>query len=448
VSNRTNQRPVDAAPPTAIRTYRTAKPRADGPTKITAPRTAKRFQRISALLCLLPMLMYAQAPDADIFAELDAARVAAEAADAATLSPQEFASAMSEYADALRAFDKGKDVEYLQRRASEAEALFREAELNAIRTRYLGPAREALALARSERTDKTAPRTTARAEQLLAEADQLLVADRYATVPAIERARHASYEARHAIHVGSLVEQVRSKDLTIEDIILDWESALLSIADVLELEPDVSQGSAALRDELTGYARELLELREINAEQSLAIRGLEDEIRELDARLGGAAADREALVRKVARQARIREQFEQVADTFDPDEAIVLRDGDRMIIRLVGLQFASNSAEFEPAFEPLMAKVNAAIDVFPQCSLIVEGHTDSQGNVERNQQLSEQRAQAVSRYLTEELLIPGFRIRAVGYGDSRPVASNRTEESRAQNRRIDLIITPAADSLY
>ena len=66
----------------------------------------------------------------------------------------------------------------------------------------------------------------------------------------------------------------------------------------------------------------------------------------------------------------------------------------------------------------------------------------------RNQQLSEQRASAVMNYMTDRLRIPAFRIRAVGYGDSRPVASNRTEEGRAQNRRIYLIITPKPDSLY
>jgi len=189
------------------------------------------------------------------------------------------------------------------------------------------------------------------------------------------------------------------------------------------------------------------ELRATVAEQNVQILGLEDEIRELDSRLGGAAEDRDALIRKVERQARIREQFGQVKDTFEPDEAIVLRDGDKLIIRLVGLNFASNSANLDPSSAPLMAKVEAAIAVFPQCTLTVEGHTDSIGKVERNQTLSEDRATSVMNYMTGTLRIPSFRIAAVGYGDSRPVASNRTDEGRAQNRRIDLIITPRPDSL-
>lgn len=445
MSERTNQPSAGSPEATAILTegalrYRSAR-------RVTAL-VAGTFRRAAAIVCLVPGLVLAQSPGNEIFADVDQAREAAEAADAPNLSPGEFARATSKYADGLRDFDRGKNEERIRRNLDEAEELFREAELNAIRALHLGVARNTLALARAERTDKMAPRTTARAEELLADADALLVADRYDTAPAIELARRAEYEARHAMHIGKVVEQLRDKDLTPEDLIIDWESALLSVADAFEFEADLSRGPGETRDALIVYARELAELREIVAEQNVAIRGLEEEIRELDARLGGAAADRDALIRKVERQARIREQFGQVADKFEPDEAIVLRDGDNLIIRLLGLRFASNSAEFDASFEPLMAKVDAAIQVFPQCSLTVEGHTDSVGKVERNQQLSEQRASAVMNYMTDRLRIPAFRIRAVGYGDSRPVASNRTEEGRAQNRRIDLIITPKPDSLY
>lgn len=445
MSDRTNQPPLNTPRATARLTE--PAPRCPGARAVGAGRF-RAFRRTTAILGLLPVLALAQAPDSELFADVDRAREAAEAADAASLSPGEFASATSKYADGLRDFDRGKNAERVRRSLDEAEELFRAAELNAIRALHLGVARNTLALARAERTDKTAPRTTARAEKLLADADALLVADRYDTGPAIDLARRAEYEARHAMHIAEVVEQLRGKDLTPEDVIIDWESALLSVANAFDFEPDLSEGPAATRDALISYARELMELREIVAEQGVAIRGLEEEIRELDARLGGAAADRDALIRKVERQARIREQFAQVAETFEPDEAIVLRDGDNLIIRLLGLRFASNSAEFDSSFEPLMAKVDAAIQVFPQCSLTVEGHTDSIGEVERNQRLSEERAKAVMEYLTERLRIPAFRIRAVGYGDSRPVASNRTEDGRAQNRRIDLIITPNPDSLY
>ncbi len=99
-------------------------------------------------------------------------------------------------------------------------------------------------------------------------------------------------------------------------------------------------------------------------------------------------------------------------------------------------------AEIDASFAPLMAKVDTAIGIFPQCRLTVEGHTDAQGNANRNLTLSEERAQKVKSYMIDVMRIPGFRIDAAGYGDTRPIASNKTDEGRARNRRIDLIIVP------
>ena len=69
--------------------------------------------------------------------------------------------------------------------------------------------------------------------------------------------------------------------------------------------------------------------------------------------------------------------------------------------------------------------------------LTVEGHTDSVGTDAYNQRLSERRANAVRRVLVDELGVEGNRVNAVGYGESRPVADNSTEEGRAINRRVE-----------
>ena len=161
--------------------------------------------------------------------------------------------------------------------------------------------------------------------------------------------------------------------------------------------------------------------------------GLEEEIRELDTELGGASADRSQLIRRLERQARVREQFRQVENMFTSDEAIVLRDGNNLIVRLVGLNFASSSAELGPERRnTAVTKTQAAIEVFPQCALTIEGHTDSQGNTGKNLVLSEERAQAVRTYMTDVMHIPVFRIKASGYGDARPIANNKTSEGTCQ----------------
>lgn len=378
--------------------------------------------------------------------ELDS-RNAAIDAEAGRLVAEEFAQAEKLFQKAVVALEKG-DLNGAQETGEDANEAYRRTELDAIRTEHLAVARSLLAQAGLAKTDKYAPLTTAKAEALLARADALLVKDRYTTTPAIELARRAEYEARHAMYIGSVAERVSDKELTTEDVVLEWEAAMLAVTDVLAAEANLSVGTTETRDALLAYARELLELRETVVEQNTHIIGLEEEIRELDTRLGGAAADRDVLIRKVERQARTREQFDQIEEMFEPDEAIVIRDGDNVIIRLTGLQFASNSSAIDASFRSLLEKLDGAVDVFPQCNLAIEGHTDSRGEEERNRQLSEERARAIMAYLTDELKIPAFRIRAAGYGDTRPVASNRIEEGRAQNRRIDVVITPKPDSLY
>jgi outer membrane protein OmpA-like peptidoglycan-associated protein len=173
---------------------------------------------------------------------------------------------------------------------------------------------------------------------------------------------------------------------------------------------------------------------------------LEEEIRDLDERLGGVSQERVALVQRLEAEARIREQFTSIENMFTRDEARVSREGNRMIIRLVGLTFQSGQAEVRPAYRALLDKVRQAADVFPRSQIVVEGHTDSYGGDDGNLALSRRRAEAVSTYLTGELGVPAFRMSAVGYGETQPIANNDTEQGRERNRRIDIIIEPQLES--
>ncbi|WP_268993596.1 OmpA family protein [Stutzerimonas stutzeri] len=74
---------------------------------------------------------------------------------------------------------------------------------------------------------------------------------------------------------------------------------------------------------------------------------------------------------------------------------------------------------------------------YGQTTTVLEGHTDSVGTDAYNQRLSERRANAVRNVLVDELGVEGNRVNAVGYGESRPVADNSTEEGRAINRRVE-----------
>jgi OmpA-OmpF porin, OOP family len=99
------------------------------------------------------------------------------------------------------------------------------------------------------------------------------------------------------------------------------------------------------------------------------------------------------------------------------------------------IYFRSGSAELDNASEPLL---DTGADIAKRCPAVsfdVEGHTDNIGGRRFNQALSEKRAQSVVDYLARKG-VSASRIHAVGYGETRPVASNATEAGRAKNRRI------------
>jgi outer membrane protein OmpA-like peptidoglycan-associated protein len=75
----------------------------------------------------------------------------------------------------------------------------------------------------------------------------------------------------------------------------------------------------------------------------------------------------------------------------------------------------------------------------PAFRIEIEGHTDAEGTDERNQRLSDRRARAVADFLTREG-VEANRLSTVGYGATRPVADNDTEDGRARNRRIEFIV--------
>ena len=77
---------------------------------------------------------------------------------------------------------------------------------------------------------------------------------------------------------------------------------------------------------------------------------------------------------------------------------------------------------------------------FPGASIEISGHTDSTGSDNVNKSLSQARAEKVGKFLTDVGEIDSKRITAIGYGESRPLATNKTAEGRAENRRVEIKI--------
>lgn len=100
------------------------------------------------------------------------------------------------------------------------------------------------------------------------------------------------------------------------------------------------------------------------------------------------------------------------------------------------VQFLINTAELVPASRELLDRVAAVLDDDPTVTIEVQGHTDILGSVATNNALSQSRADAVRDYLITRGISPG-RLTAIGYGPTRPVATNTTLEGRIKNRRVE-----------
>lgn len=101
------------------------------------------------------------------------------------------------------------------------------------------------------------------------------------------------------------------------------------------------------------------------------------------------------------------------------------------------IQFNSSKATFKPGVTATLDKVAKVMNQFEGIKFDVEGHADSQGDDNRNLKLSQRRAQAVVDYLATHG-IKRSRLKAVGYGEARPIATNETKAGRALNRRVVL----------
>jgi len=104
-------------------------------------------------------------------------------------------------------------------------------------------------------------------------------------------------------------------------------------------------------------------------------------------------------------------------------------------IRL-NVEFDFDSAKPRPEHDTEVQKVADFMNQYPHSSVVVEGHTDSKGAEKYNQGLSEQRASTIADMLVKKFNISATRVSSVGYGESKPIASNDTDEGRQHNRRV------------
>src|SRR5229473_1054560 len=144
---------------------------------------------------------------------------------------------------------------------------------------------------------------------------------------------------------------------------------------------------------------------------------------------------RHAAAQAEAEKAQLRSQLLSQLNSI-----LQTRDSARgLIVNMSDVLFDTGSYTLKPGAREKLAKISGIVLAHPGLNLQIEGHTDSVGSDEFNQQLSERRADSVRDFLAQQG-VPGSAISARGFGKTQPVAGNDTVEGRQRNRRVELVV--------
>jgi len=406
-------------------------------------------------------------------------RKRARVVGAPSLVAEQYLEAEKQFLKATQKVESG-DVKGALKEADKAAPLFDAAELEAIRVELFGPAARLIEKAVADDAVKFAPSTFDKARSALTKGNAIIDADRYNREAAIVEAARAEYEAAHASNIGLSVRSLNRNDQAWEKLMLIYEIQMnrvggaaglatlpfdrgpLAAADTLiRYIKDLQSENEARRETLTTLSQRLAgtleslgtshdtddplvlvdavdgRLSDLMVEKS----GLADQVSASEEKLAALTEENQEVTAELSVRRELEEKFKKAKQLLNPSEGEVLfNSSNDIVLRLSGLSFDVSKSDIKDDHVPLLKKIQQVIEMFPNGRLLVEGHTDSQGDPSANLDLSQKRAHAVMQYLRQSMLISADRITAIGYGDEKPVATNQTSDGRAKNRRIDIII--------
>ncbi len=339
--------------------------------------------------------------------EVTKAREDALAADAVRLRNADLIDADSAFKKTSADFEKGNPTVSLKDRGN-LQKKYMDVEVAALKANYLGESKALIEAAKKMDAKKYASTTLASAEAKYQDAERTIETDRHNSTAIAQTANAAATEAKRAVEITRLAKGVKNESP---------EEAAIAME--------------AKRNEAARNAAEA----ERNAARLSTAR---ETIRDKNSEISAINADNSQLTG----EKRFNEAFKTAQNSFSADEAEVYRQGDNLVVRLKGMPFPSGRSELPDSSFVVLNKVKDVIATLGAEKVVVEGHTDAAGSKTKNQALSQKRADAVAKYFVAEKAVPSEQIEAKGYGDTRPLASNKSKDGRAQNRRVDIIISP------
>jgi outer membrane protein OmpA-like peptidoglycan-associated protein len=316
--------------------------------------------------------------------------------------------------------------------------------------RELFEARNAMRIARNAGADKYAASTLAKGEQQLAAAEEAYHSkrDKKAVESAARDVVETAEEARVMAVKQKAEEEAQAK------IAADKKAA-----EEREAKARADAEAEAQRRQAAEQARVEAEQARQQAEQAKA----EAERMKQEAQQAAAEAARQKEEADKARQTALEQQKLAEAETEKARQAaakaetekqqlraqlldqlnsiLQTRDSARgLIVNMSDVLFDTGSSTLKPGAREKLAKISGILLAHRGLTLQIEGHTDSVGSDEFNQQLSERRSDSVRDFLAEQG-VPASSMTAKGFGKTQPVAGNDTAEGRQRNRRVELVVS-------
>jgi outer membrane protein OmpA-like peptidoglycan-associated protein len=138
------------------------------------------------------------------------------------------------------------------------------------------------------------------------------------------------------------------------------------------------------------------------------------------------------------------QQAAELRQQIGNDDVVIRNEGNRLVVTLPqDILFATGRFDVRPDLQQDLRSLAANLQRYPETTVQIIGHTDSDGDFSYNVDLSERRANAVADVLLDSG-VAFQRITTIGRGEDQPVASNLTAEGKARNRRVEIIILPPA----
>lgn len=354
------------------------------------------------------------------------ARAKAQSAAAPIVYPDEYSELEAKLKEATAAIEHG-NMEDAKKLRAELIKEYATIELNSLQLNITQKAKAVIATAKEQKAVKYAPKTFRLAEQELGLALNVLNRERAQTQKAEAHANKAVYFANKSIYITETLKDFERRDFSNEDKVLWYQKHLELINKPFKKKLTLDDSNYNVVMGIQARINQLI--KEKNAAQK-ATRTTGKNVLALKKQL----LDIEEANRKA--QAR----FDKIQSIFTEKESYVYRQGNNVLLETHAFNFKVGGSEIDSNNFDLLEKIMDAINVFDNPKIIVTGHTDSTGSTAVNMELSLKRAQTVTSFLKKIGKIDSKDITVKGYGETRPVASNKTKDGRERNRRIEVLI--------